>query len=77
MFTIVYFWYRNPGVGHTGVGWVRQGWGWSYTSGVGHTEVGWGLVGHTGVGWGGVIYKATLNTLTNFTTIFNSHLLCF
>ena len=33
------------GVGHTGVGWVMQGWGGSYRGGVDHTGVGWVIQG--------------------------------
>ena len=29
------------GVGHTGVGWVMQGWDGSYRCGVGYERVGW------------------------------------
>ena len=28
-------------MGHVGVGWVMQGWGWSCRGGVGHAGVGW------------------------------------
>ena len=37
-------------MGHVGVRWVMQGWGWggSYKGGVGHA--GWGGVGPAGVG---------------------------
>ena len=37
-------------MGHTGLGWVMQGWGESCRSGLGWVMQGWAVVDHAGVG---------------------------